>query len=106
MTEAEIEVLKFLMRIFKKCDKIAVMENSKFNSQKTLICEYKKIFPSKAKIKNDDIYLYSLYKIFQKEENVMIITTDEPLIGEMKKENLKISKRDEFLIRLRISSCF
>jgi hypothetical protein len=120
--EKQKEAFRFLECIFKICDKIAIMENSPFikkfwhflnalppemikffknyflfNSDKCKLVDYTDKY-TLIGIKPDDLYLYNLCYVLEKEnDECIIITTDKPLIEVLKKQGLKVKHRDEYL---------
>ena len=114
----------FLKCIFKICDKIAIMEKSPFikkfwhflknnalspemiklfkncflfNSDKCRLVDYTSKYTLEG-IKPDDLYLYNLCHVLERESNeYIVITTDKPLIESFRKRGLKTKHRDEFL---------
>ena len=126
-SQKQKETFEFFECIYKICDKIAVMRDTPFltkffklaksskmrgiikifdvyNSQKVLFLESQEddVDLPGVKIKPDDIYLYNIYNCVEGQK--CIITTDKPLIEEMKSKGIEIYHRDEFLYKY-LSQC-
>ena len=127
------ESAKFLYCVFGICDKLSVMVGSPFvhkfwkfskkgkiepklvklfklsflsNSQKCLIHECTSKHRLKG-IKEDDLYLYNLWVLHKEddtEDDIIVVTTDSPLLEIFSREGVKVVIRDEF-VREYVSRC-